>query len=214
MTDAEVGEIMKRLERVERKIRQYRAVLVGVGLIAAVGVGAPPLRSAAIVPTIRAKAFVVVDDAGVGRALLGTAGDQTMLGLFDKAGKPRAGLATFGDEAVLTLSDKAGKDRVVLGAVGDAASLKFADKAGNPRAVLGAGGDGALLGLSDVGVVRAVLSTTGDNAGLALSDKAGNPRALLGNTQLTLERTGSTEHRPVSSLVLLRENGKVLWEAP
>jgi len=39
-------------------------------------------------------------------------------------------------------------------------------------------------------------------------------RAALGNFDLKNTATGSTEHRAASSLVLLNEQGRVLWEAP
>ena len=38
-------------------------------------------------------------------------------------------------------------------------------------------------------------------------------RAVLGNAGVKLT-TGSTEHRGTSSLVLLNEQGNVLWKAP
>jgi len=216
MTDAEVSDIMKRLARVERKVRRCRAALAGVALVVAAGVGAPLLVAAAKVPeTIRAKRFQVVDDAGAVRAVLAMDGDNVGLGLFDTADKPRAKLATAGDDVGLNLFDKAGKLRAGLGTVGDNASLSFFDTAGKPRAALATVGDDVSLGFLDkAGKVRALLATINGDVGLHLLDKAGKPRAELGNTELSLLETGSPEHRPVSSLVLFRKNGKVLWQAP
>ncbi|MCH7805435.1 MAG: hypothetical protein IH937_15310 [Acidobacteria bacterium] len=45
-------------------------------------------------------------------------------------------------------------------------------------------------------------------------DEDGNNRAVLGSTELKITRTGSTEIRAPSSLVLFDEEGKVLWSAP
>jgi len=49
---------------------------------------------------------------------------------------------------------------------------------------------------------------------LNLYDEVGNLRAVLGTTELKHNRTGSTEIRATSSLVLFDEDGKVLWSAP
>ena len=186
---------------------------------------------------IQARQFQVVDGAGKRRASLGVAGDNVRLVLYDKAEKVRAGLATHGDDVVLAFPDKAGKLRAVLGMVDDAPALRlydkaekerarlevrgdnvglwFHDKAGKLGAVLGVAGDNVRLDFLDkAGNVRASLVTGGDDVGLELSDKAGNTRAALGNGDLKDTRTGSTEHRAASSLVLFSEKGKVLWEAP
>ncbi|MBF6560602.1 MAG: hypothetical protein IVW56_09945 [Candidatus Binataceae bacterium] len=215
MTDAEVGDIAERLARVEGQMRRYRAALVGVALIAAVGAGAPSLLGAAKVPaTIQAKAFEVVDNAGTVRASLRTGGDGVGLVLYDKAGTPRL-LATAGASAGLMLTDEAGKPRVELMRTVDDAQLTFTDKAGGVRAALGTVGDDTVLDLFDKSkTLRASLATTGDDVGLKLYDQVGQQRALLGNSELKNLATGSGESRPVSSLVLLRENGSELWQAP
>ena len=63
--------------------------------------------------------------------------------------------------------------------------------------------------------MRAVLGTMGDvTTNLTLYDTAGKERAVMGNTDLKIPATGSTEHRAISSLVLLNEHGNMLWEAP
>jgi hypothetical protein len=45
-------------------------------------------------------------------------------------------------------------------------------------------------------------------------EKIGQMRAVLGPVLLNNPRTGSTETRPASSLVLFDERGAVLWRAP
>lgn len=47
-----------------------------------------------------------------------------------------------------------------------------------------------------------------------LYDSSKSLRAALGNTSLRNTETGSTENRSESSLVLFKENGTILWEAP
>jgi len=49
---------------------------------------------------------------------------------------------------------------------------------------------------------------------LELYDSTGDLRAVLGSTELKNNRTGSTEIRAPSSLVLFDEEGKVVWSAP
>ncbi len=49
---------------------------------------------------------------------------------------------------------------------------------------------------------------------LNLYDEVGNLRVALGPTELKNTRTGSTEIRAPSSLVLFDEEGKVVWSAP
>ena len=57
------------------------------------------------------------------------------------------------------------------------------------------------------------VSPSGD-ASFTLSDRDGNSRATFGRTELKNTRTGSTEIRAVSSLVLFDEEGDVVWSAP
>ncbi len=110
------------------------------------------------------------------------------------------------------LVDDNGRVGASLGSAGD---VTFYDKKGKPRASLGNSGDATFLAFYDKTgkTTRVALSTTGDNASLRLNDEAGKMRAVLGNWALKLA-TGSTEHREASSLVLLNEQGNVLWKAP
>ena len=98
---------------------------------------------------------------------------------------------------------------------GDVSTLYLIDKAGKRRAALSTLGDGTALILNDKdGKERVLLGTPGDDTTLILNDKEGKVRAALGNYDLGNRATGSTEHRAASSLVLLNERGRVLWEAP
>jgi hypothetical protein len=113
------------------------------------------------------------------------------------------------------LVDDNGRVGASLGSAGDVTSLAFYDKKGKPRASLGNSGDATFLAFYDKTgkTTRVALSTTGDNASLRLNDEAGKMRAVLGNWALKLAN-GPTEHREASSLVLLNEQGNVLWKAP
>jgi hypothetical protein len=145
MTESELLELGKRLERVERSVRRYRAALGIVCLLLAVGLlitsgffATGHARAATSAPAqIVARSFVLVDANGRTRAKLGVGTGGPFLGLYDKAGNMRAGLGIVGDAPTLALRDKAGKMRVALAIAGDAPGLVLSDKAGTPRAALG-----------------------------------------------------------------------------
>ena len=218
MGGSEALELTKRLERAERDVRRYRVALavLGVGVLTAGILNAVRPAGASGTPAlIQARHFQLVDGAGKLRADLGVVGDNVGLWLFDKAGNGRAELRLAGDKVGLTFYDKAERVRAGLRMVGDDVSLGLLDKAGKLRAGLAVVGDDVGLALADkAGNGRAELRVAGDKVGLGLLDKAGNTRAELGNTGLKDTRTGSTEHRAASSLVLYSEKGKVLWKAP
>jgi hypothetical protein len=50
--------------------------------------------------------------------------------------------------------------------------------------------------------------------GLEFSDEKHLTHAVLGSTELKNTRTGSIEKRPISSLVLFNDDGKVIWSSP
>lgn len=56
--------------------------------------------------------------------------------------------------------------------------------------------------------------SSGGQVALTLRDERFKERVVLGYVALQRTRTGSTELRPPSSLVLLDKDGKVIWEAP
>ena len=63
---------------------------------------------------IRANQFVLEDDKGTPRAMLGVSNDGSMLALCDKNGTTLISLTVSNDESSLRLSDDNGKTRVVL----------------------------------------------------------------------------------------------------
>jgi hypothetical protein len=90
------------------------------------------------------------------------------------------------------------------------------DQNGNwrSRLALNKAGDPQLSFLDLEGYLRAVLNLdTEGNPSLTLNDIK-ETRAVLGSVYLKNTATGSTERRAPSSLVLFRENGKLLWSAP
>jgi len=201
MTESELLELGKRLERVERSVRRYRAALGIAGLLLAVGLlstsgffatgrarpsSAPSLSASDFEPVetipaqIVARSFVLVDANGRTRAKLFFDTWGARLDFFNEAGKPRMTLDTVGDAPFLQLFDKAGKTRVGLYVVGDGPALRLYDKAGKERVALDAVDDAPGLVLYDkAGELRAALGIAGDAPDLGLYDKAETPRVGL-----------------------------------
>jgi hypothetical protein len=115
--------------------------------------------------------------------------------LWDRNAEPRMGLELDNhDNPGVYLYDKKGQAR---------SSLAL-EEAENP--------DLSLLDAQKR--IRADLELDGDGSPrLTLSD-AKQARAVLGSSYLKNTTTGSTEHRSPSSLVLFREDGKLLWSTP
>jgi len=146
MTESELLELGKRLERVERGVRRYRAALGIAGLLLAGGLlitarlfATGRARASTSAPAqIVARSFVLVDANGRTRAILGFDPLGPALRLYDKAGNMRAELGTGADGADLEFHDKAGGVQVQLTAIGtpDLATLIFYDEAERQRLLL------------------------------------------------------------------------------
>ena len=111
----------ERIENLEKGLasarRFNRWLLAAVGLALGVcilaGTFGPTMAAApgggAAVKEVRANRFVLEDENGKGRAVLGVDKDGPGLGLFDAAGTPRAMLSVDKDGSGLDLLDAAGK---------------------------------------------------------------------------------------------------------
>ncbi len=149
-----------------------------------------------VAEVIRAKRFEVVDKKGQPRAALSvTEAGEPSLRLRDKKGQIRATLYlpdTGGPS--FSLGDKNGQLRAGLFLTDNGEPfLRLGDKNGQPRAAL----------FSDT-----------EGPSLQLQDKNGRIRAVLGHIELEKLRTGTIIKKPASSLILFRENGKIIWETP
>lgn len=152
---------------------------------------------------VRAKRFVLVDDAGRERAMLDVLADGPRLALFDAAGKPRAWLSVDKDGPVLGLGDENGKGRVVLAVDEDGPWLHLRDAAGKARVALSVLADLPVLHLLDAaGEIRVWLSVRKGGPGLHLFDENRKERATL-----TVRKNGP-------GLVLFDAAEKVIWTAP
>src|SRR5712692_3127384 len=137
--------------------------------------------------------------------------------VVDRNGNIRAELGMMLDGTVsLLLADRTGKSSIHLFVLpnGDS-SLALHDQAEKVRAILAlADGEPGLSLFDKDDKIRTTLSLNNGDPALELFDKNRIPRAVLGSTDLDVTRTGSTEKRAVSSLVLSDKDRKVLWAAP
>lgn len=184
-----------------------------------------------------AERFVLVDDQGRRRAVVGVSTEGPGFYLLDETERPRVGLDMARGRPSLVFSDEHGRSHVRLAMTAEGSALSLADADGRPRigldvssgrpdihlldehgtlqARLGVTADGTGLYLADErGKTRATLNLGRDGVGLSLLDRDGTRRAALGRAETERQRDGVGERRPESSLLLFDAEGKVVWEAP
>ena len=127
MTESTDEAVRQRLTRLERTVRRWR--LVGVGMLAVVGlsilVAATPRKDLTTAEDVLARHFILVDRAQTPRAslALGKDGGPSLL-LFDVHSNVRAGLTVLADgRPSLGLLDAQGQSRLVLTLEPDGAPL-------------------------------------------------------------------------------------------
>ena len=187
---------------------------------------------------IEAQEFRVVDEDGRVRAMLGAKeGDvgllirnieerpaaalyvtegEAGLGLFGSDGTEKATLYVVEDEPVFTLKDGDEKSRVAILLENGEPRVALYDVEGNSRIVLrlSDSSDGGLVLQDDTLRHRLIVGIVENEPMLQLYDQKDGLRVTLGTTELKNQATGSTEIRAPSSLVLIDEEGKVVWSAP
>ena len=142
---------------------------------------------------IRANCFILEDENGKRRALLGMGMGGPSLMLLDENGKSRALLAASKDGLELSMYDENGENRAKLIVAKDVLALGLRDENNKLRAMLAV--------LKDIG------------PGLSLYDENENLRVQLGKGQ-THTPDGKVTIYPESSLILCGADGKVSWAAP
>ncbi len=176
---------------------------------------------------IEAERFVVMDEDGRTRAILGVVENTAGLMLHDQNGKTRIFLSVE-DSPRLQFSDQNGNSAVLLtadgepiltlynanGTVGSSlqpAALGFSgDKEEESGVLLSMSEDGPLLSFNDSqNQSRLVLSVVKDSPIISLYDANQTLRFILATQPI-----GSTGIRAASSLFLLDEEGNVVWSAP
>lgn len=207
MEEATVQLLTRRLERLERDNRRLKlggaVVVVGLAALALMGQVVP----GQLPKVVEAEQFVLRDARGQVSALLSAEPFLKGLTVFDEGGKKRAALELIAGSPRLSLADANGKERVALELTGEVSRLALSDLNRRHGVILTLAGADAMSGLmlADQGRktrVRLVLEPGGAPR-LELADQNQTPRAILGPSEL---------HDP--SLLLLDEEGTIVWKAP
>ena len=220
MTDEALSRLIERLDCLERAHRRRKLTSAAIVVLLVAGIGlavaaprspqpvpeAPPLGST--VSEIRAKRFLLVDDVGKLRAVLGAATRGAVsLGLLDNDDKIRAVLIV--DANGIPRLDLLGADetrRVVLSVFPNRSGLGIFGEGARGGAVLDVAADGtASLGLTDKQEhARAGLQLRADGTVLLnFNDTSEKVRAALGL---------GTDGAP--GLGIWDKDGKRIWQAP
>jgi len=167
----------ERLARVERQCMMFKAgfALVTVALAVVLLIGASQDQDKTkVLEEVRAKRFVLLDEAGKDRGGLATTKDGPGLVLWNENGKPSVNLIAERLGASLALSDKTGTRRLNLDTSAGGTVLALADENGADRAGFVVTNFASVLMLSDRnGKLRALLDSAEDGASLQLADSGG-----------------------------------------
>ena len=163
---------------------------------------------------IEAREFRVVDEDGGTLAILGQVGSfykRTGLVLLGSSSLPSAEfvIGELGSPDLTMRKD--GKTVVALSEFNGVGMLSLSELRGFSSHLLPGG---LALHGPNLELMMSLSMEPEKGPSLILYDQDGNVRAALGTTELKNTRTGSTEIRAPSSLVLLDEDGKVVWSAP
>jgi hypothetical protein len=207
--------VMARLERVERENRRWK--IVGCATLLLLGVALLMAATTSRVPDeIRARRFALIDKNGKQRAVLGTS--EASQEMFSMPGESLHG-------GGLTIFDSNGRLRAAMyvTAEGDAKFIAY-DKTEQALARFGVLDSGAAtLGLGGLdGKDRASIEVSGNAPALVFRDDSRRQRVVLGGftlwpvpgERIDVSKPGRAEIRPTSSIVLIGDDGEILWKAP
>ena len=169
----------EKLKGLEKKLNRILILNIVFGLIILGTILAIQNRK-----IVKAESFIVIDQAGNKRAMLGSIQERVSLKIYDKHQNPRAALEVGEERQVrLTLMDSEGRDRAELGVDDEkGVVLSIYDKNGKAGATLETQGpsDTRLSFKDENGVHRAGFGMqSGGNVGLYLGDSHGHDRARL-----------------------------------
>ena len=171
--------IEQRLTDLERSVRLWRGVTLGLLLALVVGVTVPACQQD-VVEELWCRALYVVDEKGAPRIRMGVTESGPGLFLFDEEGKSRISLRISEDNRGLYLFDEKGKKRIGLGVDETRAGLGIFDEKEAVRAMLTVFEGNPRLNLYDErGTSRIGLVVLRNNPGLGISDEKGEVRVGL-----------------------------------
>ncbi len=211
MMEEKAMTIEERVNQLERALNQAKRtnhfMLIALVVLVLVAVGLTQFWRIRGEPEneLHAERFVLRDQGGRGRAILGTHEGQVGLLLFDASRTPRSALTVGAEGASLNLRDERGAVRVNLGAWKDAPSLALHDENGTTRARLHAHKVGPSLDLQDEnGTLRAVVAVGPHGPRLRLIDQ--NDKWRVGVEHNTTDDQ--------ARVIVGDKQGKIRWSAP
>lgn len=179
----------------------------------------------------------LADKNGKGRMGIRLADGVPLLTLRDEDAKARAMITMIGGQPWLVFNDEDGRRRVTLRTTSEGGGLEVLGgkqdslaglwvHRGEPnlaivnqdtraKAILAfVRGEPTLALFNKKEHIAAELSVLSGEPSLTLFDQDQKLRAVLGSIPLESTRTGIAQKRPVSSLVLFDEDGRVIWKVP
>ncbi len=238
MTEAELAERIKRLERDNRRIK--RLALAAFILVSALIF----LYAERPVPqTLTARELDIRDSHGNLRIMLDTKSNEPGITFYDAQGNPREVMYVGADGSPdIAFYDVQGKPRAMIRTDAEGSpDIAFFDSQGKPRAGMGVDANGSPeITLSDAqGNPRAVMYVYADGSpAFGLADAQGKPRAGmavaadgsprislsdaqgfsmdLGSSGTVIPQTGETRQTSAASIVMFGndKNHHVIWQAP
>ena len=104
-----------RLDRLERSVRQWRIVTVGLVLVMVIGVTLGQTNSPEVKDVVRCKSLEVVDEQDLPRIGIGYKGDNPVLALGKTDGKPAITMGVIDNKPAVAIWNNTGELVVTLG---------------------------------------------------------------------------------------------------
>jgi len=143
-----IDERVKKMEGQLARLRWFNRCLI-VCIVLSLVVGVPILVAWSELKAICSKRFILMDESGKSRALLGVQNYGPRLSMSDENGKLSVALTVFKNGPELSLSDENGRPRAILCVGKDGPGLSLYGEYLEPRAILSVGKDGPGLRLLD-----------------------------------------------------------------
>jgi hypothetical protein len=205
MSEQELGQLRRRVERLEREVRGWRTI---VGVVAGVLLLAAASPSPTVADRIVAREFVVADKTGKPHGRFGMMMNGAELAFDDDP----TNLTLRDTEQVISRHPRAQftmgglfLEKISLITGSKDSFVRSGSNLNNPHLTI--------YGKS--GFQRLVLAVDKEGPSVSLWDESGSRQhAVLGYTPLETVQTGAVEQRSPSSLVVFGKDGQVIWKVP